>query len=127
MDYFEHQPPIEFHEIPNVLAKADMLLLTTQSDRKDIIPQKFWDYLPALAPILCINDSPELHDLIKETKRGRAFEISQIRQASDWVKSIIVSKEENKFAAEPKVLEKFNAEAGAKKLLESFQNLTSKN
>lgn len=53
-----------------VLKYADILLLSTDEDRDEIIPAKLWDYLSVHTPIFSIAPNPEVADIIMRSKAG---------------------------------------------------------
>ncbi|MCC5940945.1 MAG: glycosyltransferase [Balneolaceae bacterium] len=67
---FVFHEPVEPEKKDEVLKHADILLLSTDEDRDEIIPAKLWDYLSVDTPILSIAPNPEVADIIMRSKAG---------------------------------------------------------
>ncbi len=65
--------PIPAEKMLSVLRGADILWLSTDVDRKHIIPAKLWDYLAARRPVLSIAPNPEIAEILNETEVGEQF------------------------------------------------------
>ncbi len=68
-NFIYHKPVVPEKMIP-ILESADILLLSTNMDRKEIIPAKLWDYLSVDIPILSIAPNPEIGEIIMRSKAG---------------------------------------------------------
>lgn len=71
---FSVHDPVAPEEAQPVLNKADILLLSTDLARKDIIPAKLWDYLTTAIPILSIAPNTEIKEILLETGSGLQFQ-----------------------------------------------------
>jgi hypothetical protein len=72
-DNFIRLQPIPAEEMLSVLPYADVMWLSTDADRKHIIPAKLWDYLAARRAILSIAPNPEIAEILDETGTGEQF------------------------------------------------------
>lgn len=68
-NFIYHEPVLPEKMLP-VLKSADILLLSTNMDREQVIPAKLWDYLSVEIPILSITPNPEVGDIIMRSKAG---------------------------------------------------------
>ncbi len=66
--------PVPPEDAQRVLNKADILLLSTDLARKDIIPAKLWDYLTTAVPIFSIAPNAEIKQILLETGSGLQFQ-----------------------------------------------------
>ncbi len=70
---FETIDPVPYEQALRVLAPVDLLLLSTEPRRDEIIPAKLWDYLCAGKPIFALCNNPEVHGIVQQAHAGRAF------------------------------------------------------
>lgn len=82
---FRIREPIPPEESLGVLNQADLLLLTTHSSRKLVIPAKLWDYLYSDSPVLSIAPNPEIGHILRQVKKGFHFGPGQIGQAAEYL------------------------------------------
>lgn len=64
---FVTEAPIAMSEAPARLAKADMLLISTDLRRDEIIPAKLWDYLPMGRPVLSLAPNRDIDRILAQT------------------------------------------------------------
>ncbi len=67
---FTFHEPVEPEKKDQVLKHADILLLSTDEKREEVIPAKLWDYLSVHTPIFSIAPNPEVADIIMRSKAG---------------------------------------------------------
>ncbi|MFN1833686.1 glycosyltransferase [Balneola sp. MJW-20] len=84
-------------KVPAEISGADMLLLSTEMDRNDIIPAKLIDYLPYDKPVLSLNESPEVQDILKKTNRGVQFGRKNFDEAAEFLAQAIRKQNEGKW------------------------------
>ncbi|MEX2639494.1 MAG: glycosyltransferase [Balneolales bacterium] len=82
---FETIPAEPYENTLNCLGQADMLLLSTEPGRDEIIPAKFWDYLAAGKPILSFSQNPEIDEILRRTNTGRQFALTETGEAAALV------------------------------------------
>lgn len=75
--------PVEF--VQDEISQSDILLLSTHSERDDIVPAKLLDYLPSNKPIISLVPNKEVGDILNVTGRGIQFDKDEINQASDLI------------------------------------------
>lgn len=125
-----HKPvPPEFAS--SVLNSADILLVSTDPERKDIIPAKLWDYLPAKPPILSIAPNPEIKEIVSETGRGVQFTVeNELDEVAQLLLRSVEAKQGNQelpfdVTSDLLLVQQFDAEHTTKELSAIFERLTS--
>lgn len=68
-NFIFHEPVVPEKMLP-VLKSADILLLSTNMEREQVIPAKLWDYLTVEVPIFSITPNPEVGNIIMKSKAG---------------------------------------------------------
>lgn len=86
--------PVEL--VQKEIDTADILLLSTHSERDEIVPAKLVDYLPSTKPILSIVPSIEVGDILKRTGRGIQFSKNEIEEASELLIECVKAKQNGK-------------------------------
>jgi hypothetical protein len=87
-----------FHErvvpenVNSVLKSADILLLSTNQERNEVIPAKLWDYLSVEIPILSIAPNPEVGEIIMRSKSGIQIKPEQTHELAEILKSFAHAK-----------------------------------
>lgn len=77
----------------SVFKKADLLLLSTSSERKHIIPAKLWEYLNSDKPILSIAPNPEIGEILEKAGAGVHFDNLQRDAIALFLSAAIQKKE----------------------------------
>ncbi|MDZ7682580.1 MAG: hypothetical protein U5J63_12935 [Fodinibius sp.] len=93
-DCFVTHSPVPVEQGLQVLQQADIQLLSTSPQRKDIIPAKLWDYLAAERPILSIAPNPEIDDILQETQAGVQHAPDDLQTVSELLKECVQAKKE---------------------------------
>lgn len=96
LNYFKAHTPIPAEEALSVLPRADVLWLSTDPDRKNIIPAKLWDYLAAEKPILSIAPNPEIREILKETGAGIQINHKETQKVARLLHQCILAKQQGK-------------------------------
>jgi hypothetical protein len=73
-DRFHYCAPVRPEDSIDVLRRFDILLLSTDPRRTDIVPAKLWDYLAAGRPILSLASNPEVASILHDTRSGIQFD-----------------------------------------------------
>lgn len=125
---FRAHPAIPAEEALAVLPKADILWLSTDPKRVNIIPAKLWDYLAAGQPILSIAPNPEIAAILEETGAGVQIDHQKMQKAADILQQSILAKQQGKplpIAASFKqeMIEKYEAKQVTAKLASLFDQL----
>lgn len=121
--------PIPPEKALSVLNKADLLLVSTDMARVDIIPAKLWDYLAADPPILSIAPNTEIKEILDKTQSGLQFDIET---ELDAVVELLHKDIQKKINGEPLSIKRnrendeiktFDAKYATKQLTDIFQNI----
>jgi glycosyltransferase involved in cell wall biosynthesis len=128
-DQFLSHPKVKPEQAQSVFKKADLLLVSTSSERKTIIPAKLWEYLVSGKPILSITPNPEIGEILKETGAGVHFSNSQEREIAEWLTQFarqpraVLSK--NEYNTKSSAIEKFSSRQAAEKLAQIMNELVA--
>ncbi len=96
LNCFVQQSPIPAEQALNVLPKADILWLSTEPARQNIIPAKLWDYLAAGQPILSIAPNPEIADILAETGAGIQLSHQNPEEVAEIIQQSMLAKQQGK-------------------------------
>lgn len=96
LSYFKTQAPIAPEKTLSVLSKADLLWLSTDPGRENIIPAKLWDYLAAGRPVLSIAPNPEIAAILDQTGAGIQLDHHNITKVAHTLRSCILAKQAGK-------------------------------
>lgn len=123
---FVIQDPVPVELGLQVLQQADILLLSTDPERENIIPAKLWDYLAADRPILSIAPNPEVGQIIEQTKTGIHFSWQETNAIADLLINCISAKEEGStlpipFAPDQQIISRFSAKSATQKLVTTIE------
>lgn len=118
---FVTQDPVPVEEGLQVLKQADILLLSTNAERKDIIPAKLWDYLAAEQPILSIAPNPEIEQILQETGTGVQYHQKNLDGIANLLEQCILAKEGGEampipFSENHQEIERYSARSATGKL-----------
>lgn len=89
-----HEPVVPENMIP-VLQSADILLLSTNLKREEIIPAKLWDYLSVEIPIFSIAPNPEVSEIIMRTKAGIQVHPNEKNEIAEIIRRFAIAKKNN--------------------------------
>lgn len=112
----------------SVLNSADLLLVSTQQQRDNIVPAKLWDYLSVERPVLSITPNTEIGDILQQSGAGIHFQPDQIDEIADFLIEAVQNKQEDKPVIKMKKTKQperssFNSESTAKELAGIFDEL----
>jgi glycosyltransferase involved in cell wall biosynthesis len=114
-------------QAPSVFKKADLLLVSTSSERKSIIPAKMWEYFISDKPILSITPNPEVGEILRETGAGVHFHNRQSSEIADILKKAIDQKQKGEslldIKRQPSVIETYSAKNNTQKLAQIMDTL----
>ena len=96
IDSFRTSRPVPPEAGPDLLNRADILLISTDPRRSSIIPAKLWDYLAVPVPVLSIAPNPEIDTILKRTGAGRQFRLSQLDRAAQLLADCVTAKTEGR-------------------------------
>ena len=90
-NFIYHEPVVPEKMVP-VLKSADILLLSTNMEREQVIPAKLWDYLSVQIPILSITPNPEVGDIIMRSKAGIQVQPDKKAEIAELLQSFAKAK-----------------------------------
>lgn len=90
-NFIFHKPVLPEKTLP-VLKSADILLLSTNMEREQVIPAKLWDYLSVDVPILSIAPNPEVGDIIMRSKAGIQVQPDEKKEIAELLQSFSKAK-----------------------------------
>lgn len=93
-NFIYHEPVVPEKMIP-VLKSADILLLSTNTERTEIIPAKLWDYLSVEIPIFSIVPNPEVGDIIMRSKAGIQVHPEEKSEIAELLQSFAQAKRDD--------------------------------
>lgn len=128
LDCFEIHPPLPAEKALLILTKADILWLSTDPKRINIIPAKLWDYLAAGRPVLSIAPNPEIGTILKETGAGVQVEHNAKEKVAGILRQSLLAKQHGKplpIAAHfnQQTIEKYEAKQVTAQLASLFDQL----
>lgn len=91
-NFIFHEPVVPEKMLP-VLKRADILLLSTNMEREQVIPAKLWDYLSVEVPILSIIPNPEVGDIIMRSKAGIQVHPDEKIEIAELLQSFVRAKQ----------------------------------
>lgn len=92
-NFIYHEPVVPEKMVP-VLRSADILLLSTNMEREEIIPAKLWDYLSVEIPIFSIAPNPEVGEIIMRSKAGIQVHPNEKKEIAELLQSFAKAKRE---------------------------------
>src|SRR5699024_10932823 len=113
--------PVPVEQGLQVLRQADCQLLSTNPERTDIIPAKFWDYLAARKPILSIAPNPEIKEILQQTGTGEQYHHLDLKHLAVLLKNCVEAKERGRslpisFSYRQDEVEQYSAKSATRKL-----------
>lgn len=126
---FDTHEPVPVEQALQVLKQADILLLSTNLERKAIIPAKLWDYLAAERPILSIAPNPEIKKILDQTGTGRQYPPQKTEKLADILNKCIIAKKKGKalpipFASDQQKIDQYSAKSATAKLVNILEQHT---
>jgi hypothetical protein len=120
-DCFVSHPPVPVEQGLQVLKQADLQLLSTSPQRKDIIPAKLWDYLAAERPILSIAPNEEIEEILQKTKTGVQYKPDNVQAVSKLLEDCLEAKRKGNAmpiscSHDRRQVDQYNARAATQKL-----------
>lgn len=94
-NFIYHEPVVPEKMLP-VLKSADILLLSTNMEREQVIPAKLWDYLSVKVPIFSITPNPEVGEIIMRSKAGIQVHPDEKEEIAELLQSFAQAKIKNR-------------------------------
>ncbi len=82
---FKTRRPVPLERALASLREFDLLLLSTEPSRTEIIPAKLFEYLAAGRPILSLSRNPTIDDILRKT--GTGVQITDSARAADLLRA----------------------------------------
>jgi len=95
-DQFIVHNPVLPSQTMNVLEKADLLLVSTDHRRKNIIPAKLWDYLATDRPVLSVAPNTEVGTILESVGQGTQINPDQPKKIALFLEERISEKKAGK-------------------------------
>jgi hypothetical protein len=95
-EYFKAHSPIPGEQALGVLPQADLLWLSTDVKRNNIIPAKLWDYLAARRPILSIAPNAEIAQILQQTGAGIQINYNETQKVAELLTQCVLAKQQGK-------------------------------
>ena len=112
---------------PLVFDRADILLVSTSSERETIIPAKLWEYMTSDTPILSITPNPEIGDILRETGAGIHFHNGRTKDIAGVLKRAVEQKLKGKAVLDiernAEQIEQYSAKNSTRKLAQIMDTL----
>ncbi len=129
-DCFVIHKPVPAEQSLLVLREADILLLSTNPERRDIIPAKLWDYLSAGRPILSIAPNPEIKQILQSTGTGTQIPSKKADEVVQLLLEAIRAKQRGgmlpiPFETDQEEINQYSAQSATKKLANIFDQHTA--
>lgn len=125
---FVRAEAVPLEKAPGTLRRFDVLLLSTDPRRDEIIPAKLFEYLPAGRPVLSLSRNPEVGDLLRITGTGIQAGAGRLDEIADLLAACLDAKREHQplpipFAPQPEAIRQFEARATTQRLAALFDSL----
>jgi Glycosyl transferase 4-like domain len=85
--------PLPYSDVIRIMQQSHLLLVLSPAHHRLAIPAKLYDYLGSGSKILGIAEAGAATDLIDETNSGRWFSHADVDGLSDYLASVIASRE----------------------------------
>jgi hypothetical protein len=85
-DWLELEAPVSYLDVPDLLDRADLLVVLSHRDRQRI-PAKVYDYALSKRPLLVVSENPELEELAARIGGAAVFPHDAIEPMADFVTS----------------------------------------
>ncbi|MFA6922837.1 MAG: glycosyltransferase family 4 protein [Bacteroidales bacterium] len=120
IDYMPHSEVIKFQQESQVL----LLLINDTPNAKSILTGKFFEYLSAKRPILCIGTTEgDAAEILKETNSGLISDFNDVEILKKNIMEFYNKYKENKLVSENKGIEKYSRLELTKKLAVVLHNI----
>lgn len=125
-EHFRRQEAVPLEKALSALRQFDLLLVSTEPRRDQIIPAKLLEYLAAGRPVLSFSRNPEVAEILERTGTGAQFDpMQRTGEVADLLVECLEAKRENQplpipFEPRPEEIRKFSAQATTKELADLF-------
>jgi len=127
-DHFKTHEKVVPEQAKAVFERADILLVSTNAERKSIIPAKLWEYMLSDKPILSITPNPEIAEILKETGAGIHYHNSKTAEIAGVLKHAAERKLRGETVLEierkPDQIKQYSAKNNTRKLAQIMDTIT---
>ncbi len=121
-DRFKVRTKVPFELVQEEISNADVLLLSTHPERKEIVPAKLLDYLVSDKPILSLVQNEEIETILNETGRGVQYSINELEKAADLLIASVQAKQKGEglpfsISRDEQAIDKFSSVYTSKQLV----------
>lgn len=109
----------------SALRQFDLLLLSTEARRDEIVPAKLWEYIPSGRPILSLAPNPEVGAILERTGTGVQFDLAQPERVAALLIACLRAKQEGQplpvpFDPRPEAIRRFDSRTTTGQLASLF-------
>ena len=124
LDRFIEREKVPNTEIQSEFDGADLLLLSTQPERDDIVPAKLFDYLISGKPVLSLVQNQEVGDILNKTGTGKQYQRRELDKAADHIiKSVLEGP--HSFSPNKEAIQQYDAYHRAMELSEILNSVAA--
>lgn len=128
LEHFRRQEAVPLEKALSALRQFDLLLLSTDPRRDQIIPAKLLEYLAAARPVLSFSRNPEVAEILQRTGTGLQLDPGRTGEIADLLVACLEAKREERplplpFEPRPEEIRKFEACATTEELASLFDSV----
>ena len=125
---FVRQDSVPLEAAVDLLRNFDVLLLSTDVRRPEIIPAKLFEYIAARRPIISLSRNPEVAAILDQTGTGAQFDPHDAEHVADLLLSCASAKRDGKpmpipFQPDDDSINRYEARSTTAELAELFDSL----
>ncbi len=126
---FEREDAVPLEQSLAVLRRFDLLLVSTDVSRNQIIPAKIFEYLAAGRPILSLSRNREVEEILEQTGTGIQLDPLQPETVADFLFKCLAASDEGRpmpipFDPKADAMTRFEARETTRALASVFDNIT---
>ena len=126
---FHHADAVPLERSLSVLRKFDLLLVSTDLTRHQIIPAKIFEYLPASRPILSLSRNDEVRRILEETGTGLQLDPTKPDEVADFLLRCLMATDQDNplplpFQPNEEAIRSYEARETTRALVEVFESIT---
>ena len=126
LDRFVVEPAVPLERALGALRRFDVLLLSTEPRRDEIIPAKLIEYLAAARPILSLSSNPEVAAILARTGTGVQPGPGEPAAVADLLAEALAARDAGKplpipFDPQPEAIARFEARPATRALADLFE------
>lgn len=127
-DQFIPADAVPLEKSVSALNQFDILLLSTDTRRNEIIPAKLLEYLAAARPVLSMSRNPEVAEILERTGAGVQVDSNELDTVADLLVDCVKAKDEKRrmpipFELNPEAVQRFDARTTTEELATLFDSI----